>query len=139
MKKVFLGGTCNGSMWREEMIPLLKIDHFNPVVEDWTEESQEEEELRQREECDYCLYVITPEMKGVYSIAEAVDDSHRCPEKTIFCFGDYGGEEFDEHQMKSLAKVGEMIERNGGRCFTTLKDAARYMNDEESELIFKRK
>lgn len=30
--KVFLGGTCNGSIWREKLIPLLKIDYFNPVV-----------------------------------------------------------------------------------------------------------
>ena len=34
MKKVFLGGTCNGSDWRKKLIPKLKIDYFNPVVED---------------------------------------------------------------------------------------------------------
>ena len=26
--KVFLGGTCNGSLWRNELIPQLKIDYF---------------------------------------------------------------------------------------------------------------
>ena len=31
--KVFLGGTCNNSTWRDELIPQLKIDYFNPVVE----------------------------------------------------------------------------------------------------------
>lgn len=30
--KVFLGGTCNNSTWREELKPLLKIDYFDPVV-----------------------------------------------------------------------------------------------------------
>ena len=46
-KKVFLGGTCAESTWREKLIPLLKINYFNPVVDDWTEECYKEE-LRQR-------------------------------------------------------------------------------------------
>ena len=83
LKKVFLGGTCAESTWREELIPLLKINYFNPVVEDWTPECMEEE-LRQRDTCDYCLYVITPRMLGVYSIAEVIDDSNKRPKKTIF-------------------------------------------------------
>ena len=51
--KVFLGGTCNESTWRNELIPLLKIDYFNPVVEDWTPECQAEEERQKNEECNY--------------------------------------------------------------------------------------
>ena len=62
--KVFLGGTCNGSKWRDQLIPLLKIDYFNPVVKDWNEEAQAEEE-RQKAESDFCLYVITPKMTGM--------------------------------------------------------------------------
>ena len=75
MKKVFLGGTCNESTWRDKLIKMLEIDYFNPVVDDWTEECYQEE-LRQRKICDYCLYVITPRMKGVYSIAEV---GLKCP------------------------------------------------------------
>jgi len=37
MKRVFLGGTCNNSKWRDVLIPRLKIDYFNPVVDDWNE------------------------------------------------------------------------------------------------------
>ena len=66
-KKVALMGTCAESTWREQLIPQLDIDYFDPVVDDWTPECQEEE-IRQRETCDFCLYVITPSMKGVYSI-----------------------------------------------------------------------
>lgn len=33
-RKVFLGDTCNGSTWRNKLIPLLEIEYFNPVVED---------------------------------------------------------------------------------------------------------
>ena len=85
MIKVFLGGTCNESKWREMLISRLKIDYFNPVVDDWTPECMEEE-LKQRKLCDYVLYVITPLMTGVYSIAEVIDDSNKQPEKTIFCY-----------------------------------------------------
>ncbi len=117
MKKVFLGGTCNDSKWRDNLIPLLKkagVEYFNPVVEDWTEEAQEEER-KQRELCDYCLYVITPKMTGVYSIAEVIDDSNKRPEKTIFAvFPKDGKEKFTEHQEKSLKQVGKMVKDNGG-------------------------
>jgi len=33
MKKIFLGGTCNNSTWREQLIPMLQINYFNPVVD----------------------------------------------------------------------------------------------------------
>jgi hypothetical protein len=41
--KVFLGGTCNESTWREKLIPMLKIDYFNPVVKDWKLEIKEKD------------------------------------------------------------------------------------------------
>jgi hypothetical protein len=34
MNKVFLGGTCAETTWRDDLIPKLQIDYFNPVVED---------------------------------------------------------------------------------------------------------
>lgn len=124
MRKVFLGGTCNDSTWRDNLTKLLKIDYFNPVVADWTPECMKEE-LKQREVCDYCLYIITPEMTGVYSIAEVVDDSNKRPAKTIFCpLVKYGGKTFSNAQIKSLDAVGKMIERNGGIYFKTLEDVA---------------
>ena len=77
--KVFLGGTCNNSIWRDVLIPLLTdngINYFNPVVDEGTEDCYKEE-LRQRKLCDFCLYVITSDMTGVYSVAEVIDDSMR--------------------------------------------------------------
>ena len=145
MKKVFLGGTCNESTWRDRLIEMLEIDYFNPVVDDWTEECYQEE-LRQREICDYCLYVITPRMTGVYSIAEVVDDSNKRPEKTIFCLLEYDlsdykmkladgkkvrkyVEMFDAGQLKSLDKVGVMVEKNGGKYFRSLSEVAKFLNN----------
>ena len=128
MKKVFLGGTCNNSKWRDVISPKLKIDYFNPVVEDWTEEDYQNE-LKERENCDYCLYVITPKMSGVYSIAEVIDDSNKRPKKTIFCFVNKDGKnEFDDTQIKSLDKVGVMVETNGGKYFKSLGDTINYIN-----------
>lgn len=43
MKKVFLGGTTNNTNWRDDLIKKLKIEYFNPVVDDWNEEAQERE------------------------------------------------------------------------------------------------
>ena len=40
--KIFLGGTCNESTWRDELIPNLTIDYFNPVVKDWTPDCMKE-------------------------------------------------------------------------------------------------
>lgn len=128
MSKVFLGGTCNSSTWREQLIPLLKIDYFNPVVENWTPECQDEE-LRQREICDYLLYVITPKMKGAYSIAEAVDDSNKRPEKTIFCvLLNDEGKEFSTSEFNSLVMVKRMVKGNGAYVMIDLIDVAAFLN-----------
>ena len=126
--KVFLGGTCNGSTWRDTLIPFLKIDFFNPVVPDWTEECYQEE-LRQRESCDICVYVITPKMTGVYSIAEVIDDSNKRPEKTVFCVLTNDGDDvFNLGQIKLLKAVARMVETNGGKSFANLYDLELYLN-----------
>lgn len=128
MKKVFLGGTCNESTWREKLIKLLNIDYFNPVVDDWTLEAAEEE-IRQRKICDYCLYVITPRMTGVYSIAEVVDDSNKRPSQTILCVLEEDGEyEFNKSASLSLNAVKRMVSRNGAKVFNSLYDVADYLN-----------
>lgn len=127
--RVFLGGTCNESTWRDDLIPLLAIDFFNPVVDNWTPECMEEE-IRQREICDYCLYVITPKMTGIYSIAEIIDDSNKRPNKTIFCFLVEDDEKFFSlAQAKSLRQVGSMVTKNGGFEMEDLAEIADFLND----------
>ena len=127
--KLFLGGTCNNSTWRDKLISMLTCTYFNPVVPDWNNEAYQEE-LRQRKSCEYCLYVITPKMTGVYSIAEVVDDSNKRPEKTLFCVldTDINGE-FNVSQMKSLMAVEKMIRNNGARVFSSLEDIAKFVNN----------
>lgn len=137
MKKVFLGGTCAGSTWRKDLISMLTIDYFNPVVPDWTPECQIEE-LKQREECDFCLYVITPNMEGVYSIAEVVDDSNKRPNKTVFCVLDfYDGKEFNKSQIKSFNAVKSLVKANGANVFNDLGEVAEFLNNSSSIKTFK--
>ena len=108
---------------------MLKIDYFNPVVEDWTPECMEEE-IKQRKESDYCLYVLTPKMIGVYSVAEVVDDSNKQPNKTVLCILLTDGElAFDKVQMKSLEQVNKMVAYNGAHVFNTLKCVANFLNE----------
>ena len=119
MKKVFLGGTCNESAWRNELIPLLEekgIEYYNPVVEDWTPECQQEE-YRQKEICDVHLYLITKKMKGVFSIAEAVASCQDAGKLTLFAFANFDGE-FDEGERRSLDAVGNLIVKLGGAYHT---------------------
>ena len=112
--KVFLGGTCNGTTWRDELIPSLKaldISYFNPVVEDWTPECQSMEVLEKEEFCDVHLYHITSAMEGVFSIAEAVHSAHTVGKECIFTVNKKG---FTTGQLKSLRAVMDLISELGG-------------------------
>lgn len=130
--KVFLGGTCNGSTWRDKLIPMLKVDYFNPVVEDWTPECQKEEERQKNEECNYQLYVITPKMTGLFSIAEVVESAITKHEKTILCVIEKDEDlEFTTGQIKSLYAVGNMVIKYRGVWLTSLEDVANYLNGVE--------
>lgn len=130
-KRVFLGGTCNGSEWREGLIPFLKLDYYNPVVPEWNDEAYQRE-LLEREQCDYLLYFITPKKTGDYAIAEVIDDSNKRPERTIFIYSFIDGDKtFDEAQIKSLNAVGKMVERNGAIWVKDIIELLRMLNESE--------
>lgn len=101
--KVFLGGTCAGWKWRDELQPLLK--------------------------CDY----ITNGIKGVYSIAEVVNDSNKRPEKTIFLnlYKTYERSGESKQMAHSLKAVENMLKANGVVVFSgekALLEVADYLN-----------
>jgi hypothetical protein len=148
---VFLGGTCNDTTWRDQLIPKitnsyhiqndftwtdkitrLDTDGFDPRVEDWTPADQQRE-LEARASADYLVYVITPAMSGVYSIAEVIDDSNKKPDRTIFCYlstDTVKGKpyKFTDGQKRSLDAVGKMVETNGGKWFKSLDEIITYLN-----------
>lgn len=116
-EKVFLGGTCANTTWRDELIPLLQkrnIDYFNPVVEDWTEECQQIEEDEKNYKCNTHLYVITKEMMGTYSIAEIVHSAHLANmygtsvDQVIFIVVDEGND-WEKHELKSFKATMKLV------------------------------
>lgn len=129
--KVFLGGTCAGWKWRDELQPLLKCDYYNPIVKDWSEEDRLRE-VHERETSDYVLYGITNGIKGVYSIAEVVDDSNKRPEKTLFLNLYEEDERYFTKQMNhSLEAVENLLIANGVKVFSGfngIKEVAEFLN-----------
>lgn len=128
MRSIFLGGTCPGWNWRKELTNLLDIEYYDPIVKNWNEVAKKIEREK-RETSDFCLYVITPYMEGSYSIAEAVDDSNKRPEKTVFCFLDEPyGKHFSKEANSSLIEISKMIEKNGAKVCYSLEEIANYVN-----------
>lgn len=75
------------------------------------------------------LYVITNKMKGVFSIAEAIESTFNKDKKTIFCVLDGFDGKFPDFLAKSLKAVGEMVERNGGNYVTSLDEVVEILNN----------
>lgn len=126
--RVFLGGTCNGASWRDALIPMLQCDYFNPLVPEWDNDAQMNE-LREREECDVLLYVLTPEMTGVYSIAEIVEDSIMNATKTIVCLLDFPPTTARvDRKTSSIFAVMKMVQKYNVPVLTSLTDVADTIN-----------
>lgn len=119
--RIFLGGTCAEDPWRDILMPELDklgISYFNPVVEDWTPESIEIENQEKETKCDCELYILTPTMKGVYSVAEMVSAAY---ESSV---GHYGSvlvgilgkeEDWGKEQWKSLGATINLINQISGK------------------------
>ncbi len=132
--EVFLGGTtAKGTNWREKLIPILEIDYFNPVVDDWDEKAYKKE-LQKRKTCDIILYILSPLMEGGYSIAEVTDDSNKRPEKTILCIlekdgeGEYSKKRWTKSQEKSNEAIKKLVEKNGAFVLDDLEEVAEIIN-----------
>lgn len=126
--KIFLGGTCANSTWRNDLIKIIEVDYFNPVVDDWTPECQAEEENQKDNLCNIHLYVITKEMSRVFSIAEVVDSVHQKNKITIFHVIPEG---FTDDQLKGLKATVELVKKRGGIAYidNDLLRTARIINN----------
>ena len=114
-KKVFLGGTCNGSKWREKLIPYLDragIEYFNPVVEDWTPACIQEEERQKKKVCAINLYILTPDGDNLYSIAELVSDAHERPKRTAVMLLDPENK-WEKSRLKSMIAIRDLVSNLG--------------------------
>lgn len=123
---VFLGGTCAGEDYRRQIIPLLEIDYFNPVVDDWNQEAVEiENQAKQR--CAYELYVFTPEQIGMYGYIEAVVSAfHRRPQEVVVVFR--VGDASDAYLRSVEASKKLLREKTEAYVADSLEEAATFLN-----------
>lgn len=101
-----------------------------------TEYMERGDKIIERETSDYVLYGITNGIKGVYSIAEVVDDSNKRPEKTIFLnlYKTYERSGESKQMAHSLKAVENMLKANGVVVFSgekALLEVAKYLNTVE--------
>lgn len=125
--KIFLGGTCADTTWRDELIALIQVPYFNPVVKDWTPQCQATEMAEKEFTCNIHFYLISKEMQGVFSIAEVVDSVHTKAKRTILHVVPAG---FEKHQLKSLQAVVDLVNLRGGIAYvdSDLHRSARLLN-----------
>jgi len=136
--RIFLGGTCAETTWRDELMPLLNdagIEYFNPVVEDWTPECQAIEEDEKNNKCNVHLYVITKEMMGTYSIAEIINSAWQAVlygttvNCVVFAVLDEGT--WQKHERKSFDAIMNMVRNiaphNSVTCYVkNMKELVEY-------------
>lgn len=129
--KVFLGGTCGNSTWREELLKDLngEVEAFNPVVPDWTPECQAIEDEHKAKD-DILLFVITPETKSPYSISEITRSAITDPARTMVCVVPVAnGAEFEPHEAKAWVKILKDIKKDGAIVCETLEEVAKTLNE----------
>jgi hypothetical protein len=138
--RIFLGGTCADTTWRDELIKELDklgIEYFNPVVENWTPECQAIEEDEKNNKCDCHLYVITKEMMGTYSIAEIINSTWQAVvygttvNFVIFAILDEGT--WKKHEIKSFDATMNMVKNiapyNSITCYVkNMKELSAYFS-----------
>lgn len=124
--KTFLGGTCAGSTWRDELIPKLNCDFFNPVIEgEWTNEHYLKE-IREREDANILLYTISSEKRGDYSIFEFCEDVMTYENEVVICFLKEG---FSDAMIRSYNAIAKGLEKYpNAHVFYNLDDVANYLN-----------
>lgn len=114
--RIFLGGTCQdwrGEQWRDSLIPELEgrgIDYFRP------DRNMEQEIIEKNERCDSHLYVLTPAVKDLFSIAEIMNSVWEVKEYNFgSCFtGILGNEEdWGEEYWRSLQALTDLINSQG--------------------------
>ena len=133
--RVFLGGTCNGSNWRDEIIPSLSIDFYNPVKDEWNEEAYHEE-IQAKLDSNYFLYCLTPKYTGFFSFAEVINESFHYSNQTIFCFlTEDGTEKFSKDEIESLKELGSRVVENGGLWFENLEEVTSFLNSTQENRV----
>jgi hypothetical protein len=127
MSEVFLGGTCAGPDYRSQLIPLLTVPYFNPVVADWKPEDAARED-RAKEEASANVFVITPAAIGMYSVAELTELAIESEKPLFVMFMEVEGFTWNEHQLKSNAQIKKLLSKYNALIFEDLPQLAAAVN-----------
>jgi len=124
-KLIFLGGTCNQSTWRDQLTAPNGFEFFNPQLPagvEWEKHHQDAEEAAKKNAAIQ-VYVITPEMTGVFSIAELV--AMAITDREHLVVGIIG--EFEPFMQKSMDATARLVQAQG-------KYVCRDIDDVQGEL-----
>jgi len=126
---VFLGGTINGSNWRQRLIEKLKVNYFDPVVSDWNPDHRRTEEMA-KSAAALLVYAITPKQTGFYTIAEMTHavfgDLRRV---AILILDEDDGVLYEEHQQASISAIKELLhQRIDLNLFDNVDELAHHLN-----------
>jgi hypothetical protein len=130
---VFLGGSCNPTTWRKEIvIPLLEknnIDYYNPQVDEWSPELIVTETY-QKDHAKYLFFVIDDETRAIASMIEA--GYHIAQgRKVILVIKNVNESRFDERELKDLNRgrtyLHDIAEKHNVTVFDLIEPAIRYL------------
>lgn len=137
---VYLGGTCIKSPflwdWRMDFIRMLDdtVHYYDPFVRKWknnlSDVNKTEDNDIKRSESKYCVFVFTSDIIGVYSVAQAVEDSIKRTNGTVLvAFVDYRKKfDEDEHFIRSMKSALDLCEANGAIVCKSIQDMAKIIN-----------
>jgi len=128
---IFLGGTHH-STWRKDFLKLIKnmnsdINCYDPSVERWTYENVILENLV-KQYTKYHVYVLSPNMVGIYSVAEMVDSVHDDKVKTYFYImqedvdSDGNTVSWNPRLLNSIYALNNMMLKHGARKASSLDE-----------------
>lgn len=125
----FLGGTINGSNWRQKLAEKLSVNYFDPVVNDWNPDHRRTEEMA-KSAAKVLVYAITPKQTGFYTIAEmthAVFGDSR--PVAVLILDEDDGVLYEEHQQASISAIKELLnQRIGLHLFDNVEELAHHLN-----------
>lgn len=124
MKKIYLGGTEN-SKWREKFIDKLDAS-TETFIPDLISMSS-----KQASASDTILHVFTPESDNILETVELMLNLVKYPKRVIFTFFDFGGQTFNENQVKCLKQVGRTVDNCGGHWALTMLEVIHLLTSKE--------
>ena len=137
---VYLGETCIKSPflwdWRMDFIRMLDdtVHYYDPFVRkwenNWSDVNKTEDNDIKRSESKYCVFVFTSDIIGVYSVAQAVEDSIKKTNGTVLvAFVDYRKKfDEDEHFIRSMKSALDLCEANGAIVCESIQEMAKIIN-----------